>query len=168
MQWLIVGLIPETSFKKQTPSDCLIFRSSEVCSLALGWCSLKRATVRGSITNRPSAYLEPWPTRDHLKGISLEKCLIPMKKQPGAHSFYFLWHSIDPQRNGVSFHSLFSVWRSGVRVGHGGVPAIRESGSGEGRSGRCLLLRRLWIKTKWVKDALPKLNDTPTCLCRGR
>lgn len=168
MQWLIVVLIPETCFKKQTPSDCLTFRSSEVCSLALGWCSLKHVTGRGSITDRSSAYLEPWPARNHLKGISLEKCLTPMKKQPGAHWFYFLWHSIDPRRNSVSFHSLSSVWRSGVRVSHGGVQAIRESGFGEGRWGRRSLPRRLWIKTKWVKDALPKLNDTPACLHRGR
>lgn len=57
-------------------------------------CSLKHITMWGSVSNRPTTHLESRPTGANPKGISLEKHLISIKKQP--IPIYFLWCSIDP------------------------------------------------------------------------
>lgn len=114
--------------------------------------------MRGSISNRPTTYLEPWPTGGNLKGISPEECFISMKKHPTLiYLFIFLWYSID------CFLSL-TFLRGEVRVSYRGAPTIRDSISSEGHFGRWSLPQKLWNKTNWVKDRLPTLNDTPLLL----
>lgn len=87
-------------------------------------CSLKHIIMRGSMSNRVTAYLESWPTGGNPKGISPEQCFIFMKKKHPT-LIYLWWYSIDPWRRYPPHIPSFSE-RSEVMVIYKVVLKIEE------------------------------------------
>lgn len=131
----------------KTTSSFLILNLS-----LLPWdtCSLKHIIMRGSISNRPTTYLEAWPTGGNTKGISPEQCFIFMKKN--STLIYLLWYSIDPCRRDVVFTYFPS---QGAQRSWSATEDRRDSVSSEGHFSRCLPPQRPWNKNRPIEGQTP-------------